>query len=186
MAITHEKFATAVAFERSLRSPWVVKVVMATALISLLKIFNANLLTASRLLFALGRRSLVDSRLARVHPINQTPSVAIVCVGTAIALALFMGNAILVPISEVGSVVGALGWMAACAAYYKLSPTAAGRRMSAIGVLVTLLMVLMKLIPFIPGHFSRYEWLALVVWCTLGAILKKPGVAQASAKTSAI
>jgi amino acid transporter len=181
-SITHEKFATAVAFERALRSTWIVKLIMATALISLLKIFNANLLAASRLLFALGRLNLVDSRLARLHPRNQTPSVAIVSVGVAIAVAIFLGNATLVPISEVGSVVGALGWMAACAAYFKLSPSPGGRRVAAIGVLVTSLMALMKILPFIPGHFSRYEWLALAIWCALGAFIKnrKPATLTAA------
>ena len=171
-SLTQEKFATAVAFERALRSTWIVKLIMATALVSLLKIFNANLLAASRLLFALGRRKLVNSRLARLHPRNQTPSVAVVSVGVATAFAIFLGNATLVPISEVGSVVGALGWMAACAAYYRLSPSPGGRRVAAIGVLVTLLMALMKILPFVPGHFTRYEWLALAVWCALGALAK--------------
>jgi basic amino acid/polyamine antiporter, APA family len=185
-SITQEKFATAVAFERALGARWIVKVIMVTALIALLKIFNANLLTASRLLFALGRRNLVDSRLAYVHAINQTPTVAIVSVGVAIGLAVFMGNAILVPISEVGSVVGAMGWMAACAAYYKLSPTVTGRSVAAIGVVVTFLMVVMKLIPFVPGHFTRYEWLALFAWCALGAILKKRGTVEVKETASAI
>jgi amino acid transporter len=171
-SIVHEKFATAVAFEKALKSPWIVKAIMVTALISLLKIFNANLLTASRLLFALGRRNLIDARLARVHPVNQTPSVAVICIGCAIAVSLFLGNALLVPASEVGSVVGAFGWMMACAAYYKLSPTAAGRRIAALSVVVTLLMVMMKLLPFVPGHFTGYEWLALLLWCALGAALK--------------
>jgi amino acid transporter len=171
-SITQEKFATAVAFERALRAPWIVKLIMATALVSLLKIFNANLLTASRLLFALGRRHLVDSRLARLHPKNQTPTVAILAIGAAIALALFLGNAILVPASEVGSVVGALGWMAACAAYYRLSPSPGGRRVAAVGVLVTSLMAVMKILPFVPGHFTGYEWLALAIWCVLGALAK--------------
>jgi amino acid transporter len=184
-SITQEKFATAVAFERALGSPWIIKLIMVTAIISLLKIFNANLLTASRLLFALGRRNLVDSRLAQIHPINQTPSVAIVSVGVAIALALFLGSAILVPISEVGSVVGALGWMAACAAYYRLSSTAGGRCVAAMGVTVTLLMVLMKICPFVPGHFTRYEWLGLFSWCALGIIVKKHGVTNRRGRPNA-
>ena len=177
-SITKERFATAVAFERALGSPWAVKAIMVTALISLLKIFNANLLTASRLLFALGRRNLVNARLAYIHPVNQTPTVAIVSIGVAIGLAVFMGNAILVPISEVGSVAGAVGWMAACAAYYKLSSTVGGRSVAALGVVVALLMVVMKLIPFVPGHFTRYEWLALFAWCAIGAILMKRGSVQ--------
>jgi basic amino acid/polyamine antiporter, APA family len=171
-SITGEKFATAVAFERALKSQWIVNLIMVTGLISLLKIFNANLVAASRLLFALGRRNLVEPSLARVHPANQTPYVAVVCVGVAIAAAIFLGNSILVPISEVGSVASALGWMAACAAYYKLSPTAGGRKMALIGTTVTLLMVLMKLLPFVPGHFTRDEWIALFLWCGLGAAVK--------------
>jgi fibro-slime domain-containing protein len=29
----------------------------------------------------------------------------------------------------------------------------------------------MKLLPFVPGHFSGYEFLALALWCPLGAAL---------------
>ena len=25
-------------------------------------------------------------------------------------------------------------------------------------------MILMKIVPFVPGHFSEYEWLALGIW----------------------
>ena len=170
--IVHEKFATAVAFERAFGSPWITRLIMATALISLLKIFNANLLTASRLLFGLSRRQLVHGGLARVHPKYQTPSLAIVCVGVAVAVALFMGDGVLVPISEVGSGVGALGWMAACAAYYRLSPTANGRRIAGVGIVVTLLMVATKILPFVPGHFTYTEWLALLAWCVLGLLVR--------------
>jgi amino acid transporter len=185
-SLTQERFATAVAFERAFHSAWIVKLIMVTALISLLKIFNANLLTASRLLFALGRRGLVDSRLARVHPVNQTPYVAVICIGVAIAVAIFLGNAILVPISEVGSIAGATGWMAACAAYYRLSPSPAGRKVAAVGAAFTLLMVVMKLLPFVPGHFTRYEWLALFLWCAIGAIVKNRNAAPQIADSAAI
>jgi amino acid transporter len=145
---------------------------MATALIALLKIFNANLLTASRLLFGLARRGLLDERLSRVHPVHRTPTLAIICVAAAVVVAILVGDAILVPISEVGSAIGALGWMSACAAYFVLSPTRGGRLMAALGVLVTLLMVVMKILPAVPGHFSATEWLALGGWCILGALLK--------------
>jgi hypothetical protein len=37
-------------------------------------------------------------------------------------------------------------------------------------VMVGLLMILMKVVPFVPGHFSIYEWLALGIWVVLGAI----------------
>jgi hypothetical protein len=32
-------------------------------------------------------------------------------------------------------------------------------------------MVLMKMIPAIPGHFTVYEWIALAIWSCLGLLL---------------
>ena len=42
---------------------------------------------------------------------------------------------------------------------------------AAVGVVVGLAFVLMKIVPLIPGHFSGYEWLALGVWAGLGLAL---------------
>ena len=166
--LTGERFMTAVAFERAVGARWIVRVILAAALLSLLKVFNGNLIAASRLLFAMGRRGLVDERVAEVHPRNQTPSFAVLCIGVATAVCMFLGDAILVPISEVGSVAAAAGWLATCAAYYQMGPAPRQRAIAAMGALVGLLMILMKVAPFVPGAFSRYEWLALVVWVILG------------------
>ena len=78
---------------------------------------------------------------------------------------------VLVPISEVGSVASAMGWLAACAAYYRMGPTPHERFIAAVGVTVGLLMILMKIVPGIPGHFSAYEWLALGIWSLMGLSL---------------
>jgi Amino acid permease len=100
-SLVHERFATAVAFERAMGSQGIVRVIMAAALLSLLKIFNGNFVAASRLLFGLGRRELADTRLAYVHPVNHTPSTAIVLLGIATALLMFAVESLLVPITEV-------------------------------------------------------------------------------------
>ena len=84
---------------------------------------------------------------------------------------MFLGSAILVPISEVGSVACATGWFAACAAYLRMKPQIAGRVIALLGALVALAMVLMKLMPFVPGSFSGWEWLALVLWIILGTLM---------------
>jgi len=171
--LTGERFMTAVAFERAVGSRWIVRVILAAALLSLLKVFNGNLIAASRLLFAMGRRGLVDERVAMIHPRNQTPSVAVICVGLGTAACMFLGDAILVPISEVGSVASAAGWLAACAAYYQMGPAPRERLIAATGALIGLLMILMKIVPFVPGHFSKYEWLALGIWLSLGVALAR-------------
>src|SRR5437660_8778971 len=115
--LTREKFMTAVAFQRAVGSRSVVNVILAAALLSLFKCFNGNFVAASRLLFALGRRGLIDPRAGQIHPKHQTPSAAVLCMGLATATCMLLGDAILVPITEVGSVACAIGWAATCAAY---------------------------------------------------------------------
>src|SRR5580698_7135677 len=166
--LTHEKFMTAVVFERAVGARWIVRVILTTAMVSLFKVFNGNFVAASRLLFAIGRRGLVDQRLGHVHPRNQTPSLAVLCIGLATAACMFLGDAILVPVSEVGSVASAIGWLAACAAYYRMRPAPREQFIAAVGLTVGLLMILMKIVPGIPGHFTGYEWLALGIWVLLG------------------
>src|SRR6266478_2022283 len=73
--LTGEKFMTAVAFERALGSRSVVSIILAAALLSLFKCFNGNFVAASRMLFAMARRGLVDARASRIHTEHQTPSV---------------------------------------------------------------------------------------------------------------
>jgi amino acid transporter len=169
--LTGEKFMTAVAFEHAMGSRRIVSVILAAALLSLFKCFNGNFVAASRLLFAMGRRGMVDARVASVHPQNQTPSVAVLSIGCGTAACMFLGSAILVPITEVGSVACATGWLATCAAYYAMGPAPRERIIAAVGVLVGLMMISMKLVPGIPGHFSGYEWLALAIWILIGATL---------------
>ena len=169
--LTGEKFMTAVAFEHAVGARWIVSVILAAALLSLFKVFNGNLVAASRLVFAMGRRGLVDARVAQVHPRNQTPSVAVICVGIATAACMFLGDAILVPISEVGSLASAAGWLAACAAYYQIAPSSApapgcgcwgaGRIADDPDESCS---------RSYPDTSVTYEWLALGIWMALGAI----------------
>jgi len=181
--LTGEKFMTAVAFQHAVGSRWIVNVILAAALLSLFKCFNGNFVAASRLLFALGRRGLVDVRAGQIHPQHQTPSTAVLCIGLATSACMLLGDAILVPITEVGSVACAIGWAATCAAYLRMGRTGTlpGRsRLSAVewsvaglGLLVGIAMMLMKVVPAIPGHFTVYEWLALGTWIALGAIARR-------------
>jgi APA family basic amino acid/polyamine antiporter len=172
-SLVRERFATAVAFERAVGTRWIVSVIMGAALLSLLEVFNGNFVAATRLLFALGRRGLADTRLGYVHPRNRTPSVAVVSIGLFTAMCMFAGESILVPIAEVGSLASALGWMAACASYLRLKPSSFGRVAAATGIVVTFLVLAMKILPTVPGHFSIYEWMALALWIVLGLLLRR-------------
>jgi hypothetical protein len=87
---------------------------------------------------------------------------------------MFLGSAILVPISEVGSVASATGWFAVCTAFLWMRPRIADCLIALLGALVGLAMVLMKFVPFVPGHFSRWEWLVLGLWIILGTLIGHP------------
>jgi len=171
--LTNQKFMTAVAFQRALGARWIVSVILTAALLSLFKVFNGNFVASSRLLFAMGRRGLVDRQVSAIHPCNQTPSIAVLWVGIATAICLFLGDTILVPVTEVGSVACAVGWLSACAAYYQMRPTTGQRVIAAAGIALCLFLILMKIAPVIPGHFSGYEWLALGIWILLGIALHR-------------
>jgi basic amino acid/polyamine antiporter, APA family len=182
--LTGEKFMTAVAFQRAVGShgfagKWIVNIILAAALLSLFKCFNGNFVAASRLAFALGRRRMISARVGAVHEKFQTPSNAVLLIGIATAVCMLLGDAILVPITEVGSVACAIGWLAACASCLALAGKESsdalalkplGRAVVVVGLLVAAAMILMKLLPFVPGHFSVSEWIALAIWIVLGAL----------------
>jgi amino acid transporter len=169
---SNQQFPTALAFERALHGHWIVVLIMSSALVALVQAFNANIVASSRLLFAMSRRNLLNPRMSRIHPQNQTPSTAVVAVGLATALTIFLGEALLVPILEVGAVSAAVAWMAACASYYKMKPHGLGRAAAVFGLFVTSVMILVKLLPWVPGHFTRHEWVALAMWGVLGAAIR--------------
>jgi amino acid transporter len=180
-ALLDTPFLTAAAFERATGSRWVVVVILATALLSLVKVFNGNFVAASRLLFGLGRHGLLTARVTRIHPAYRSPSTAVVVVGVTTAAATLLGQAILVPIAEVGSVACAVGWLAACGAHFCMKPPLRERLIAAAGMLVGLALILMKALPVVPGHFDRWEWLALALWCGLGVLLLRPAPALSDA-----
>ncbi len=174
-SVAGENFPTAVAIERAAGSRWVVNVILAAALLSLGKVFNGNFVAATRLLFAMARRGLVPHMFAAVHPRFQTPSAAVVAIGAGTAVASLVGSQLLVPISEVGSFAAGFGWMMACAAYFAMRPAAMDRALAIIGVLVGASLMLMKLAPVVPGHFTRWEFFALGCWLALGAAMHRNG-----------
>jgi amino acid transporter len=181
--LTNEKFMTAVAFQQAVGSKWIVNIILAAALLSLFKCFNGNFVAASRLVFAMGRRGMINTKAGIIHPQFQTPAVAVSYVGVVTALCALLGDAILVPITEVGSVACAIGWAATCAAGLALArskPEIVKRSgvtfiVAMFGLIVATAMALMKFVPAIPGHFSVYEWLALGVWIVLGVAASLTG-----------
>jgi amino acid transporter len=164
---------TEVAFERTFGSHAIAQLILFGAFLSLLKIFNGNFVAATRMLYAVGRRNLVHPSLGRVHATFGTPVVAITLMGALTIATSIFGDAILVPISEVGSLAVGVGWLSACAAYLARrrrteGDTEGSAALAWVGAVVSIAIILMKIVPGVPGSFTGAEWLSFAAWSGLG------------------
>ena len=166
-----KRFVTAIAYEQALGARWPVRLILVMAMFGLFQCFNGNFVASSRLLFAYGRRRTIDPRFGKVHAKFLTPSVAVLGITAGTLAGLFLGDALLVPVTEVGSMASALGWFAACLSFWLVEKRISMRVVTGLGIAVSLLLFLMKVLPVIPGHFSRPEWIAFGIWVALGAAL---------------
>jgi amino acid transporter len=167
--LTQTEFATAVAFEKTFGWPWLVQLIMAGVVLSLLKVFNGNFLAATRLLYAMGRRDLIGARLGEVGERYRTPTAAIALVGSVTLLASLLGRAVLVPISEVGSLACALGWLATSLAFTcgAAGPLRRGARLvGLVGAVVSAALVAIAV-----AGFGWFHVLTLAGWAGLGLAL---------------
>jgi basic amino acid/polyamine antiporter, APA family len=166
------RFATAIAFEQALGTHWPVQLILTMAMFGLFQCFNGNFAASTRMLFAFSRNGSIVASLARIHPRFQTPSSAIVALGTGTLALLFLGDAVLVPVTEVGSAAAALGWFAACVSLFVVQPGST-RGFAAVGGLAALALVLMKFLPIMPGHFTFAEYSWLAIWLIIGVALRR-------------
>jgi basic amino acid/polyamine antiporter, APA family len=167
-----KRFATAIAFERGVGAKWIVDLILFMALFGLFQCFNGNFAASTRLLYAFGRRRTIHASFATVHRVFQTPSVAVLGITAGTLAGLLLGDAILVPVSEVGSMAAALGWFAACTSFWVVEKRLSMRVITSLGILVSLLLISMKVLPVFPGHFSLSEWIASGIWIGLGVALR--------------
>jgi len=175
-----KRFATAIAFEEGTHTVWIPRLILAISLVALLQVFNGNFVASTRLLFALGRRGTIPTLFGKVHEKYQTPTVATAGVALATLAGLLIGDALLVPVSEVGSMASAFGWFAACASFLMVERRKRMRAVAGAGACVALGLVLMKLLPDVPGHFNLSEWGVLAIWLAIGFVLHRKRPAGAA------
>lgn len=161
---------TEVAFERTFGSHAIAQLILFGAFLSLLKIFNGNFVASTRMLYAIGKRNLVHPSLGRVHAVHGTPIVAIALMSVLTIAGAMFGDAILVPITEVGSLSVGVGWLSACAAWLarRRGHASESAFMAWFGSGVSVLIILMKVVPQVPGSFTSAEWIAFAGWSGLG------------------
>src|SRR5262249_40416545 len=153
------RFATAIAFEQGLGARWPVQLILVMATFGLIQCFNGNFVASTRLLFAFARRGTVAPKFAAVHEKFLTPHVAGCGLMVAAYVGLLLGDAILVPVTEVGSMASATGWFLACLSFLFVEKGSMQRLLAGLGLLVALALIVMKVLPVVPGHFTRAEWI---------------------------
>jgi len=118
--------------------------------------------------------------MGAIHPRFRSPTSAVLfCGAVTIFLSLF-GESILIPVTEVGSLCSALGWLVTCLAFVRWrrgQPAGLSSRneiaVAVLGVTVALALLLIKIVPYVPGSFRRWEYVSLAVWLILGLLLRK-------------
>ncbi|HWP38569.1 MAG TPA: APC family permease [Gemmatimonadales bacterium] len=169
--IVDGNIGTEAAFQRAFGSRTLTNVILIGAFLSLFKVLNGNFVAASRLVFSIGRRGLVHASLGRIHPTYGTPAVAVLLMGVLTVAGSLLGDALLIPVAEVGSLASGVGWLSACVAYLMLERPRGSRTgtvIAGVGAMAALGIIVMKVVPGVPGSFRAPEWMALGAWCALG------------------
>ena len=143
--------------------------------------WNAFVIGASRLLFALAESGMVPRIFARLHPRFHTPYVGIIAIGALSCIAPLFGRTVLVWLIDAGGFATIVAYLFVPIAFLALRrkepdmqrpfrvshPKLVG--MGAIGLAVALIAA------YLPGSPSAliwpYEWATISVWTVLGIVL---------------
>jgi amino acid transporter len=171
----------AAAFEVAFGSTMLAKLVLVAALFGLLSTWNSVLVSGSRILFALGRASIIAPRFGAVHPRSGAPSKAVLFTAALATVGTLLGREALLPIVNVSSACLAFAYLLTCLAVLKLrrrEPTRdrpyrvpGGAPTVWVGVLGSAATLALALYQPWAGAKGRLplEWIILGVWLLIGA-----------------
>lgn len=146
---------------------------------------NGFFISASRLLFAMGRAHTIPTSFARLHPRSGTPVTAIVFVTAICLIAPWFGREALVWVVDMSSVGVTIAYTYACLSAFRLfkwsgEPAAPGdpegvrstvkKVMSALGSLTGVGFFLLLMTPGSPAQLGTESLIALGIWTLLGVV----------------
>lgn len=149
---------------------------------------NGFYVSASRLLFAMGRARILPANFAKLHPTHNTPHIGIMFVCAVCLLAPWFGRQVLLWIVDMSAVGVTIAYFYTCAAAYRLfrwrADDPAGlqpaqqrvlvspmrKALSLIGALCGLSFLGLLIIPGSPGFLGAPSWVALIAWGLLGIV----------------
>jgi len=165
-------------FEAAFGNIWAAKLVIFTALLGLVTTLNGMYVASSRLLFSLGRGGMLPPWFAVVHAQHRTPKNALLFVGVISLVGPFIGKFALVPIVNSGAFVFTISLTVTCAAAIRLRysapelarPYRAPTVFLYLGLLVSITLLLLMVLPHSPGQLGALEFKIIAVWMVLGLL----------------
>ncbi len=144
---------------------------------------NGFFISASRVLFALGRAGMIPAAFARIHPTSRTPAFGVVFTALLCLPTTFLGRAALLWIVDMTSVGIAIAYFFTCFCAFRIGSTGIVSGMvqpkkrspllaatGIAGCLIAIGFILLLLVPQSPGALSQPALFALVIWFAFGLL----------------
>lgn len=180
-AMAGRELAPADAMAAIYGSAWGGRVLVIGGLLGIITSWNSFFIGASRLLFAMSRGGMLPPVFSRLHPRYESPVAAVVLITALSVLAPFFGRQALVWLVDAGALAAVLGYLLVTVSFlrirrrYPLLPrpyrVPAGPLVGSLALLTTVFFVLL----YLPGSPSALlwpqEWLIVLSWGALGAVM---------------
>ena len=180
--IIGDKLPTAKAFGTATQSPFLVKLILVTAIVGLLTSWNGFFLAGSRVLFAMGRGKIISPVLGKSHTKFQTPYKAVLFSGIVTFLASLMGPGAMLSFVNVGSLCIVIAFFGVSYSFLTLRvkfpdlhrpyKTPGGNLLGYVGILGSLSILLLMVFPNSPVALVwPFEWGIFLTFSVLGIML---------------
>lgn len=178
MVAAHHTWATGTAVFGSL-GPVGVGVLAAAICMGIWTGMNGFYVASSRLMMAMSREGMLPSWFGAVSSGTQTPNHSILTVMIISLIAPWFGRTVIGWVVDMCSCGTIIGYLYTCAAAFQvaradLRANHAGSRMdvvqAAAGAVLSAGILLLLLIPGMPGAMGAESWIAFAAWIVLGAI----------------
>ncbi len=180
-ALGTSQMATADAATRLWGTPVAGTILVLGGIGGILTSWNAFIVGASRVLYALARSGFIPAAFARLHPKYKTPYVGIIAIGVVSMIAPLFGRTILVWLVNSGSFAVTIAFLFVALSFLVLRRTEPDMErpfrishpnLVGYGAIVLTLGLLSAFLPWSDSALAwPNEWLTIIVWTVLGALI---------------
>ena len=170
------------AFEAAFKSSLLAKVVLFAGLCGIITTWNTIFISATRIIFALGRARIIPAHFGKIHTVFRSPHIAIIFVGVIGAAGAFLGRSAILPLVNLGASGYSLAFLFTCLGVIRLRQTnptqhrpyrlPGGIITAVFGVLSSLFCLFLSLYhPYINrSSVIPLEWIFILSWAILGMV----------------